>query len=528
GAAPTPGAAPAVAPTAVTSAPAAPTVAATAEGVIPSPAPGVPEAYLRIPPSAKSVAGVPGKGGKVSSAIMSFLPPVPGRDQNRYWQELERRLGVSAYEANLIPSDAYKEKVTALVAGDTLPDLTFVEQLNAPELLRTINQGAFLDLTAELSGDGLKAYPNLAKIPDYAWKNVRIKGKIYGVPSPRFIPDRALLFRDDWAQKVGPAQPKNKDEFLQLARNLTAGDPDGDGQPNTYGVGSWGSMVLSLPFFQNMFRTPNEWRLNPDGTLTHTVETEEFKAAVGYVRSLWEARVFHPDSLSLSVQQTKDAFSGGKIGAYVDGWTALAGQRDTLRTRDAKLSASILVPPGHDGGKAVTDNSQGFFGFAAIPTKLGRDPERVKELLRVCDFFCAPFGSEEYSFLRYGLPGDHHELRNGLPVLTDRGRAEIGALANIARRNDVFFYPNYPEDARLMQGLCRDQMALGVDNPVISIFSPTYVSKAGELNQLRIDRVSAVVAGREPLSALDQYVRDWRSRGGDQMRKEYQDALKNP
>lgn len=516
---------PAAAPTAAA---AAPTLAATAEGVIPSPAPGVPEAYLRIPPSFKSVAGAPSKGGKVSSAIMSFSPPVPGRDQNKYWQELERRLGGLTYEANIIPSDAYKEKVTALVAGDTLPDLTFVEQLNAPELLRTVNQGAFLDLTAELSGDGLKAYPNLAKIPDYAWKNVRIKGKIYGVPSPRFIPDRALLFRDDWAQKVGPAQPKNKDEFLQLAQNLTKGDPDGDGQPNTYGVGSWGTMVLSMPFFQNMFRTPNEWRLNPDGTLTHTIETDEFKAAVGYVRSLWEARVFHPDSLSLSVQQTKDAFTGGKIGAYVDGWTALAGQRDNLRTRDAKLSASILVPPGHDGGKAVTDNSQGFFGFAAIPTKLGRDQERVKELLRVCDFFCAPFGSEEYTFLRYGLPDVHHTLRNGLPVLNDLGRAEIGALSNIARRNDVFFYPNHPEDARLMQGLCRDQMAIGVDNPVISVFSPTYVSKAGELNQLRIDRVSAVVAGREPFSALDQYVRDWRSRGGDQMRKEYQDALKAP
>jgi putative aldouronate transport system substrate-binding protein len=274
-----------------------------------------------------------------------------------------------------------------------------------------------------------------------------------------------------------------------------------------------------------VFRVPNDWR-NDGGKLTKDIETEEFKAALAYVKQLWEAGLFHPDSLSQSVQQTKDGFAGGKFGAYLDGWTALPGQRDTLRNPDPQKTASILVPPGHDGGKAVTDNSQGFFGFAAIPAKLGKEEARIKELLRVCDYCCAPFGSEEATFVRYGLPGVHHDLKDGIPVLTDAGKSEIGALSNIARRNDVFFYPNHPEDARLMQGLCRDQMAIGVDNPVISVVSPTYVAKAGELNQLRIDRLIAIVSGRQPFSALEQYVQEWRSRGGDQMRKEYQDALK--
>jgi putative aldouronate transport system substrate-binding protein len=90
------------------------------------------------------------------------------------------------------------------------------------------------------------------------------------------------------------------------------------------------------------------------------------------------------------------------------------------------------VPPGHDGGKAVTDNSQGFIGFAAIPAKLGREEARVTELLRVCDYCRAPSGSEEATFVRYGLPGVHHDLKEGFPGLTDAGKAEIGALSNIA------------------------------------------------------------------------------------------------
>jgi putative aldouronate transport system substrate-binding protein len=215
------------------------TLAATADGVIPSPAVDVPDAYLKLPPSFKSVAAIPGKGGKVTAAFISYSAPVTPHDQNLYWQELEKRLGI-AYEPNIIAADSYKEKMAALVAGGDLPDLTVVEQLNAPDLLKTVNQGAFTDLTPFLEGDALKAYPNLARIPDYGWKNVRIKKKIYGVPIVRFIPDRALYFRGDWLQKLGAEKPKNADEFLALMTRFTKEDPAGHGKPDSTGPGLGG------------------------------------------------------------------------------------------------------------------------------------------------------------------------------------------------------------------------------------------------------------------------------------------------
>ncbi len=50
--------------------------------------------------------------------------------------------------------------------------------------------------------------------------------------------------------------------------------------------------------------------------------------------------------------------------------------------------------------------------------------------------------------------------------------------------------------------------------------------RGAELSQLRIDRLNAIISGREPLSAFDGYVKDWRSRGGDQIRKEFEAELK--
>jgi len=51
--------------------------------------------------------------------------------------------------------------------------------------LPAVQQGAFTDLTAYLSGNALNAYPNLAKIPPISWQNTKIKVKIYGPPRAR-------------------------------------------------------------------------------------------------------------------------------------------------------------------------------------------------------------------------------------------------------------------------------------------------------------------------------------------------------
>jgi putative aldouronate transport system substrate-binding protein len=493
----------------------------------------VPEAYLKLPPSFKSVNAVPGKGGKVTAAFISYNAPVPPRDQNEYWQELEKRLGVT-YEPNIIPAANYKEKMAALVAGGDLPDLTGIEQLNAPDLLKAVNQGAFTDLTPYLEGDALKQFPNLAKIPDYGWKNVRIKKKIYGVPIVRFIPDRAVYFRGDWADKLGGPRPKNADEFLTWMQRFTKEDPGGTGKPGgTFGMGGWasggGGLWYSFPFFTMMFRAPHEWRLNADGSLTHAVETPEYKMAVEYMKRFNDAGIFHPDSASMTTQQAKDAFLAGGFAGYADGWNGIPTMRDNFRRLDPNNGAAvILVPAGFDGGNPAVERSQGFFGMTTIPAAVGKDQERVKELLRIVDYATAPFGSEEYSFLRWGIAGVHHEVQNGAPVLNDKGRTELGSLSGgIGRRNDVFYYPNAPEDGRLMQQWCADQLAHPIDNPVYGLYSPTQIAKGSELGTLITDRMIGIVSGREPMSSYEAFVNDWRSRGGDQARKEFEAELKS-
>ena len=177
-------------------------------GKFPSTGPGVPDAYLFPPPPFKAVPAVPGRGGKVSILGGTQLPPMTPRDQNPYWQELDKRLGVTT-DRTLVPLSSYAEKIAVVVASGDIPDLTLVRPNMAPDLNKVLQQGAFADLTSYVTGAALNDYPNLAKFPDYTWKYAKTKDKLYGLPFQNYrFGSNMLMYRRDWAQKLGLPQPK--------------------------------------------------------------------------------------------------------------------------------------------------------------------------------------------------------------------------------------------------------------------------------------------------------------------------------
>ncbi len=492
---------------------------------------GVPDGYLKAPPVFKSVSIVPSRGSTVRTIHLNLRPPVPPKEQNRYWQEAERRMGIK-WDAQMPPANSYAERLSAVFAGGDTPDLVLISDL--PNDKQLAGQGAFADLTPYLTGDALKEFPNLARFSDYLWKNVTIGGKLYGVPRPSFLVNDALLVREDWTRKLGIGTPKNADEFAAMLTRFKNDDPDGNGKADSWGLGGGGSTQrhMHLVLFLGMFRVPNQWRKNPDGTLTHQIETDEFRAMVAYMRRLWDAGLWHPDAVTMNTNQARDKFVAGAFGAYQDGITNVSrqsagGMKQALRAVYPAGNVIGLPPPGHDGGKGTTIFGPGFLGYTVIPARAGRDRERVKELLRVLDYFAAPFGSEEWVFMNFGLPDMHHTFTEGEGwILNDNGTKELGDLNRLmyGERTQSFF--GQPDELRSIVAMMRELHSRGVENPVANLFSPTGVRSAATLDQLNNDRLVGIVTGREPLSALDGWIRDWRSRGGDTIRTEYTQAAK--
>ena len=125
---------------------------------------------------------------------------------------------------------------------------------------------------------------------------------------------------------------------------------------------------------------PNNWKLDAGGKLIKDVETEEFKAAVGFARDLWAAGVWHPNSPTYGGAFNDDFMAGrfavapGRLGPV----RPVVGHRGAAPCPNAQDLPDAPVRPRRR--QAVLPGGLGQFGVTYI--KQQASPERVKMLLR--------------------------------------------------------------------------------------------------------------------------------------------------
>lgn len=505
--------------------------AATPAGdVVPSGIEGVPDVYLKYPEPKVTYDGVPGRGGTVRAFTISYSPPPTPRDDNAYWQELERRLGVT-WEIDITPQPNYGEKSAVYMAGGDIPDLFYINPgQNASQQYQAMAQGAFLDLTPYVTGDALQQFQNLKTFPAYMWDNLKFQGKILGIPRPAGRAAGQPFYRTDWAEAVG-IEPSDPEQLRQMLAAFSNNDPDGDGSANTWGQGRFngGWWVFDNRISQQAFRAPNNWRLNDDGTLTYVIETDEYRQAIEYQIQMYQDGAYHPDAASMTFSDSQNAFIAGDVGLHYEGTTSFFGTGNVgYRQQQANPAARITNVPiiAADGGPGVTHNGTGTFGMVGIPASLGGDEERVLELLRILDYLAAPFGSEEQHFLANGIEGIHWEYNEaGAPVVNDKQREDRSDLVYLMAGLEVLFYPTEPEVGLQVQEVLKQSVEVGIEDPTLVLYSQTNIDQGPILNQLGMDRITPIVTGRESIDSLQAAIDEWKSQGGDRIRQEFEEAL---
>jgi putative aldouronate transport system substrate-binding protein len=404
----------------------------------------------------------------------------------------------------------------------------------APSLFAAIQQGAFTDLTPIYSGSSFATdYPNLAKISQLSWQNSRINGKYYTVPRPRPLTGEAFLYRKDWADKVGVSNPQTADDLLKMFKAFAKQNLDG-GKSQTWGINFSSGVFASNyqgqgAFFFNIFGAPNQWRKNADGSLTNLIETDEFKQGLSFLNQMYKAGLIYPNAFAQTGQDMKDGFSAGKYGAYMDTITGVPSQTINLNKvyPDAKLS--VLTPFGANGATPNHWLGKGFNAAAGIPSSTGNDANKLKLVLRVLDYMAAPTFSIEANFLQLGVDGWDNATTNGTTTLTPAGNNEIPGLFNQANANLVFYYPQVTSNPNLPvenQGFTANLMKIGVQDPTLGLYSPTFVKQGAVLGKLIDDRATRIVTGNAPLSSVSDLISSWKAQGGTLMAKEYAAASK--
>ncbi|MEV0848115.1 extracellular solute-binding protein [Streptomyces sp. NPDC049954] len=465
----------------------------------------------------RSVTGEVADGSSVKAMLLTYTPPPPPARKNTFLQAVNKRANMT-FDPQVTPAADYPAKFGAVTAGDALPDLVQMPLfMNLPRLDELLHS-RFADLSEHLSGSRIRKYPNLAGIPTYAWKAARIAGRIYGIPLSRPVVAWPMVVRQDLLSERGLEQPTTAEEFVGLCKELT------NARAGRWALGSDSTYMYDVNWFGQMYGAPMRWGKKPDGSLVKDWETEEFVQAVEFARKLKAAGYFHPDSGAVSAVQVKEQFIQGKVFMCMDspmGWTAYY---DTYGKTVPGLNIDALVPFAPGGGRAKQYLDTGIYSITAMK-KAGKD--RIEELLRVMNFLAAPYGSEEYELLTYGVKGvDHTVDAKGLPAMTDRGTAEKNTcFFFVAAGAPVLVSSAYPKHVKQAHAWEKEVVPGGVSDPTNGLFSETASRVGSQLTKAMTDSLLSIISGRGSLRDLKPAVTAWRNGGGDKMRAEYEKAL---
>ncbi|MFC7530916.1 extracellular solute-binding protein [Actinoplanes sp. GCM10030250] len=479
---------------------------------------GIQPLYLNYPAQlAQAVAEAPGDGSEVTAMVVTYEAPPKPLEQNSYWQAISKALNIKL-NLVVVPDPEYAQKMTTLMAGSgDLPDIVMFTNLNLPRRAEFI-QRVCADISDLVGGDAVKAYPNLANIPAYAWQGMgRIGGRIHGVPLERPMPANSMFVNRSRLDEVKAPLDWNHDQYMSAMRDLTSGRRWGTSWYKTLFGG-----LSGITFHAGTAGAPNGWAVR-DGAFVHTATTPQFEQALGVMRELTSAAVHYPDSLTASSTDMQNNFYNQTVASLPNGFGFLA--LPNLLKINNRFTLGLARPY---SPQATAWRGTGNFGFATFKKA---DPERIKMLLRICDYLSAPFGTREYELVNYGVEGKHFTKENGVVTTTELFKTENSAtvpVRYIGTAPTVLHLPGFPDVARAAYDWEKAVMPRSVANPQLGLQSATQSAKGSRLEQILGDGIAAITFGRQPVSSWKDTVAQWRSAGGDELAvelaKEYQAA----
>jgi putative aldouronate transport system substrate-binding protein len=315
--------------------------------------------------------------------------------------------------------------------------------------------------------------------------------------------------------------PKDADDFKRVLQQLNRP------KENRWAIGNFGTndRLFGLSGYLQMFGAPNNWKLDASGKLVKDRETEEYKAAVGFLREMIALGVHSPDIATMTQSRTDWVAKKyvltveGHGNSWVDAWQRGLQQNPPTRTGLVKPFSATA------GQKPISYLSTGFVSMNVLKKA---PPDRIKEVLRIMNYLAAPFGSEESTLLRYGIKDQDYKLDDkGTPISSAEGMSRSGYVPwrYIAEHPWVHCEPALPGYAKAAHEAEKAVLPFGIDDPTNGFYAPTVYARGAVADTAYNDSIRQILLGQKPFTDFDQTLKTWQSEAGETIRKEYLDAM---
>ena len=433
------------------------------------------------------------------------------KSDNPIIAEFEKRLDMDI-DVNLIPSADFTSKFNVMAAGGELPDMTLFSNF---DYFNYASQDLFLELD-----DMLKDYPNLNAIDKSYYDAVAYQGKYYAVPKVNPVQGKNnTVVRKDWLDKLGLAMPTNLEQLREMYNKFTYGDPDGNGQNDTYGVSTTSEVVASVfpDTFMGIFGAhgiqPDYYHLEGNEVVYGAI-SENYKNALQYLYELYSVdKVIDPDIFIIKTDQARQTFVQGRFGSFTAWWSV-----------GPQVCWQRMIMPAIQGA----NGESGYRSKSAIngTVCINAETEYPEACMKLLDYLA----TEEGTILGlYGFEGEHYTKETVtntegkeevLYTRTELGQKEFdnkwldimsmffsGTLANNAYYNDALLMEhitaaeNAPLYYNLFEGLTSDELQ----------------RYGADLKKFEQEWMIDFITGKTPIDQFDTYVEQWKQKGGEEI-----------
>jgi putative aldouronate transport system substrate-binding protein len=419
---------------------------------------------------------------------------------------------------NFSPGGSYEEKFQAALATETLAPITYVgNQAGFIKTRNAIKNNQFWEI-----GPYLKDYPNLSKLDQEILNNMKVDGKIYAlyqeVPRAR----SGIIYRKDWADKLGLAAPTSIDDIYNMLKKFKesglAAIPLADRNEFLYGA---------FKTLSSYFGTPNSWGL-VDGGLVPDFTTQGYMDTMKFMKKLRDEGLINKDFPVTSKTDQQNLMYSGKSGMYIGSISDVnsMSEKTEANFKEAKFDVEnrIVGTNGKTGVWAV----HGYGNAVLFPKSAVKNEAELKKLLAFCDKL---FDPEIANLLMHGVEGTHYSLQDSkvLPVtdakLLEKDVSGYGviALARITNIKPKVFTRPATEKA---EQLINEAVKFSISDPTAPLDSATYTERGARLQDIIKDATYKFMLGDIDEKGFQDAVKKWKDQGGSSMIEEYNASYK--
>lgn len=413
-------------------------------------------------------------------------------------------------------------KVNLLMSDmDEMPDVIWFPSMDQ-EFKNWSDNGLLHDMTPLLQKHGNNILNYYSKDTlYYSWDP---SGKIYRLPGDvAEAGSMTTILRKDWLDNLGLNVPSTLDEYIDVLRAFTHDDPDGNGQPDTFGITGDNNYRSFTPFFYAYGVDPESFIIQEDGTVKFGATMPEVREVLEILQGLSNEGVIDPRMLtSIEESMVEEIISQGKVGS-VYRWIAYFNPDNSVQRSFKAINPDgeyiqidpVAGPNGFASDRPSEVNGWAFLGITAA----AEEPEAAMQVL---DRIASP---EVYKLITFGKEGEHYELVDGQYV----SLIEPDEMNNLGLRNYDWYISrkdeaNIQNSPEVIDMYARAEQTSMPMREKIAYFKgddrPVWEEYGTDILTLRDTTFWGIIAGTLPITAFDDFVEQYYQLNGAEIDQE--------